>query len=480
MKRIAICVMMVIFFLTACSVQKDEEQNTEITEAPEVSALVGATESPEPEETVEPTKNSETVEATELPEPTEPPELTENPLIGTKIKPLLSERIDTSKQGINMVTYMRFSTQATKGDDGACYYFRNEGKGKKQKIVFYKNNGIKVCETTMKKSLKKKRYYIMSFVKYGKNFFVFLKTNWNQYFLSTIDAETGKWGEIIKMSYICHSFFIYDNQFYCLANGSEITIYNLDGTKTQLKDLCPPKLKIRVYVQCIVDDKIYYVREEEVKDQEYVSTIMRCNLDGSGREKLLKCSGEWGHYYPGNLKIDGESMYFTLDYNKLFRIPLYGGEIKGVERRVVEWYELSDDAVFLYESDDNGDVYDDTGKIYKSDKNFRKEPKVVTKAYDIAEGCYYMSAVPFYYTDGHLLVKGYNKKEHKVVDVVKNDEFGSWSSFAEITTNYTDDYYWVTEDGEVEDIIKGSGVKERWKKIFKHLRPNSKINLDEL
>ena len=447
--------MLAIVLLTACSVQKGEKQVNEATEAPEVSALVKATESPEP------------VEATEVPEIEETVNPTEYPQIGTKIEPLLSERIDTTKQGVSMSENMRFSSKVTKGDDGDCFYFRNE----ENKIVFYKNNGIKVCETIMQKTLEEKKYYITSFVKYGNYFFLVLWSyRHNNDILTTIDTKTGEWGKLIKNPDICDSIIIYENRFYCLTNGNEITIYDMSGNKTKLK--IKDRRSAISYVQCIVDDKIYYIREKEVSEEECIIKIMRCNLDGSNREELFKCSGIFWPDYPGNIKINGKYIYVLFERSdyKLLRIPLYGGKLQGTAKKVDGWFELSDDSIFFYRKK----------AIYKVDKKLEKEPQVVTKAYDIECDLYSMLAVPFYCADGHLLVKGYNKKEHKVVDVVQNSQYLKWSVNMDVTVNYADDYYWVTEDGEVEDIIKGSGVKERWKKKFKWLRPNSKINLDEL
>lgn len=45
-----------------------------------------------------------------------------------------------------------------KGDDGDCYYFRKKNK----KLIFYKNNGIKICETALPDLMLEKGYTIVS------------------------------------------------------------------------------------------------------------------------------------------------------------------------------------------------------------------------------------------------------------------------------------------------------------------------------
>lgn len=38
-----------------------------------------------------------------------------------------------------------------------------------------------------------------------------------------------------------------------------------------------------------------------------------------------------------------------------------------------------------------------------------------------------------------------------------------------LTTNYAPNWYWVKENGKVEDTIKGSKVKAKWKKAYKSI-----------
>lgn len=76
-------------------------------------------------------------------------------------------------------------------------------------------------------------------------------------------------------------------------------------------------------------------------------------------------------------------------------------------------------------------------------------------------------AAPFLYADNHLMVHGYSKKERKVVNIIRGNGSMNWGLWAYVHVNYADDYYWVGENGEVEDVIKGSGVKKIKRKIKK-------------
>lgn len=85
-----------------------------------------------------------------------------------------------------------------------------------------------------------------------------------------------------------------------------------------------------------------------------------------------------------------------------------------------------------------------------------------------------MRSISFYYADGHLLVQGYNDKERAVVD--SNIDGYSRDLWAEVSENYAPDWYWVSEDGEIEYTIKGSGVKKKWKKAAKESAKKSAVD----
>lgn len=372
--------------------------------------------------------------------------------IDGEIGPMFLEKIDTSKQSVHTDLVRELSSEMTKGDDGSCYYFRKEGKGKKLKLVFYKNNGIKVCETTMEESIKKK-YYIRSFVKYGSRFFLaFDRRGYDDYddgILTTIDMETGEWGNIIEAPEFYWDMMVYEDCFYCKDVNDNITRYDLSGERTELEKVASKKFTQSI--QCIVDGKIYYVVDkcEHAYDKTKVK-VMRSNLDGSDIETLFTYNSEWGGlaYVEGDLQIDGDYMYLKGKFGKvrcLARIPLYGGRVEKIAAKTGS-YELSEDGIFFRKGN----------YIYKLNKNLRGKPKDVTKLYYPASLTIY--ADPWHYADGHLMMQGYNKKEHKVVDDILHDISWDWDIYIDVKETYADDYYWVNKNGKVEDVIEGSGI----------------------
>lgn len=367
---------------------------------------------------------------------------------GEKISSLLSAKIDTSKQSVGTLSSLDYASLMRKGDDGSCYYFRNRGKGKKEKLVFYKDNGKKVCETTVKKSFKKNRYYIQGFAKYGNRFFlVFWSPRTMKTILTSVQITTGKWSKLIKASSDIENVMVYKDCFYCteLYDEDGVTIYNLSGAKKETGKLTKNDAK----VQCIVDDKMYYLTETKKTVK-----VMRCSLNGRNKEKLFQYQyeGESAILHAGLLKIDGNYMYLSSDDadNSIICIPLYGGKIKKITH-AGGYFDLTDNNIFFY-----GNEY-----IYKTDKKLTEQPKAVTKfyheAYYSVQGDIY--SYPFLCADSHLLVRGYKKKEYKVIGKLLG-EYGSWSDYIDITVNYADDFYRMTEDGEMEATIKGSGVKK--------------------
>lgn len=176
-----LCTIAMLFLLIVCTTWK---------ESGKTSAAEGLlkTETKESVQTVEPSAEADETESRET-------ERGFDAEIGKEIGPLLLEKEDTLKQGVRTALEGEYSYEMTKGDDGSCYYYRNEGKGKNKKIVFYKDNGIRVCETAMKKSFEKKDCYIKSFVKYRDRFFVMLYSASSlNVILATVKIKSGEWG----------------------------------------------------------------------------------------------------------------------------------------------------------------------------------------------------------------------------------------------------------------------------------------------
>lgn len=458
MKRIVAFIMVTTFLVTACHVQNANGQVSGTNAAYSQETAGG--------QTTEGSENSQADTVETADSQIEEPDRGFKAKIGKKIGSMLSEKIDTAKQSVYADLDPELSTWPTKGDDGSCYYFRKKGEGKNEKLVFYKNNGIKVCETTIEKSIKEK-YYIDAFVKYGNRFFLALDyifyehddyddanydANDDVLILATIDMESGKWGEAIKVSRGWYEdMMVYEDCFYLKDRRDGITRYDLSGERLELKNVASDDS--RQHIQCIVDGKIYYIVTTPFGK---FDRIVRTNLDGSGKETLFKYKYSVSTV-PGSLQIDGDYMYLTGKFGKvdcLARIPLYGGKIKKVAEIAdynEDWFALSDDSIFLYKRKGH--------YIYKVNKNLRGKAKTVTKVY--YPKSYEGLAAPHCYADGHLMMQGYNRKEHKSVDYdLHHIEIDS-DLYALIKENYADDYYWVSEDGEVEDVIKGSGLK-RW------------------
>lgn len=452
MKKIII-MLITILLLTSCKVQTG---SNEVSKADTKSnQKVRVTERTDPEET-EMVSQQETTEISET--STESNGKSRKLIWGSKVKkenkiePLFREKIDASRQGVEM-PHMRFASEMTKGDDGYCYYFRQKGEGKNKKIVFYKNNGIKICETKMPEKYQKKGYVISSFVKYGGRFFIeMMQYEDIEGILTSVRIRDGKWeGEIEDTFY--NRIIIYDNCFYCCF-GQDLTIIDLQGRETEIS-LEKEKEKS---VQSIVDDKIYYCTYEHGG----TTTAIRCNLDGSGKEKLFQY--RWIHWRGGesstaSLRIDGEYFYLLEPYGgfTLTRIPMYGGKIKKIA--VTSWFDLSKDSIFYVNDEDY---------ICKVDKELKNSPEKVTKS------CIWYENMPFFCSDGHLMVKKIDEEELEMIDAIWEAETDS-DEENDILMNYSSDYYWVTENGKIKSIIKGGEFKKEYYELYEWVK-----KLDEL
>ncbi len=367
--------------------------------------------------------------------------------IGKKINPLMTEEIDISQKGVEMLQE-RFSSEMTKGDDASCYFYRKTGIEKSNKITFYKNNAIKICETTIDEGLAKDKFHITKFARYGGKFFVELYSDKkDQSMLATIDIKTGKWGKKIRTIDGYDRVIVYKNCFYCFF-GADVTIYSLDGSVDNIKLQREDETK-NVDVQFIIDNRIYFF--EWYYSQRTVK-IRRSNLDGKDAETLFqyRCNeGTEGWFDYGALKVDEKYLYILAPYGSatLTRIPLYGGEIQEIAS--TNWFDLSEENIF-YLGDKN--------YIYKVNKNLKEDPIVVTELHSKE------ALIPFLYADNHLMVEGYDKKEWKIINEIW--EWGNDKMGFDITNEYVNKYYWVSEMGEVDEEIKGSGLKKEYYDLY--------------
>ena len=364
-----------------------------------------------------------------------------------KIKPMFSEKIDFSKMGMEMPVAQHLASQMTKGDDGACYFFRKSGDA--SCIVFKRNNNENVMTTEIPENLVKERYVISSFVKYKERFFVNLFSNkLGKEIFTSINISDGKWSNEIE-----HDGFdriiVYDNKFFCCV-GKEVTVIDLYGNQNtvELDDE-----EDDVIVQTIINDKIFYSKYPTDNN----AVLMCCDLDGTKKEKLFTydtIKGRAGYLDPSCIRFDDEYLYLfeTMCGFTLMRIPMYGGEIE--EIRETNWFDLSDNDIYFVDTQNN---------ICKIDKSLSGSSKTITKA------CAEDVSIPFYYTENHLIIEKFNRKEYNMLEVIWESEVSD-KILDDITMYYVGDYYLITEDGKIDDKIKGTGFKNEYYQLYKQVK----------
>lgn len=393
-----------------------------------------------------------------------------------KIGSILTKETDISKQGMEVPVYHKFSSQMVKGDDGACYYFRQVGEKKDHRFIFYKNGGEKVCETVLPEGFE--YFFIASFVKYGEYFWVDLCSDGGgSEILVTLRMEDGEWGNlpttVPKRPWEWKEppvsvtdeerVVIYGENVYCTWTNnwhafydykidSDLRIIDMDGTE---RDITLEE-NYDVMLQTIIDDKLYYSRFPLLGD---TAELMRCDLDGQNKEQLFEyptVKGIWGGRDPGTVRIDGEFLYLFEPYcgYTLTRIPLYGGKIEKIAE--ADWYDLSEDNIFYM---------DRSQTIYKVDKNLKNPPEAVTKGYETSQ----WGDVPFLYADNHLMIEGCNQEGREIIDAVWRWEEDP-DETNPIRMSYASEYYWVSETGEVEHTLEGHGISERYYKLYDRIK----------
>lgn len=376
-------------------------------------------------------------------------------------KPMLSEKVNQKKTGL-AIDYCNsaFSTRPTKGDDGNCYYYRRERK-KRGKITFYKNNAVKVCETVMPKKYEED-YFIRSFLKQGERIWILL-ADYECYEerLVPVSIKNGKWGKAVKIE--SQRIIYYEGRFYSFysyTSRGEIDIIDQEGNTKELTLLGEKESKGKhAGLEAVIDDKLYYILGDEEKDK---STVMRCDLDGSHKEKLFQYKGTPHRYsrHEKRLAIDGDFLYlFCDDITPLTRIPLYGGEAEEIVS--ADWYELTGDSIFYLKD----------GRISRIDKDLKGTPKTVMTVDEVQlpmvmDDWFEPS---FLCADGHLITEVFDPKEsYKLTGIwyEAGDEDYRDPILDEITMNYSNAYYWMTEDGKIENIIPGSGLDKEYQKYY--------------
>ena len=379
-----------------------------------------------------------------------------NITMAKKNGPMLSKKADTTKKGVGMYQFSMFSTGMTKGDDGNIYYFRCQGEEKNKKIIFYKNSGVKVCEALIPA---KKYFHITSFAKYGRYFgIVYNDENADEYFMP-LQIKDGKWGKAVGLHPDSWEGVFYEDAFYCFyddysSGDGRMQIIDINGNTRRITYEKGSGDDDFVEMQTIVDDKIYYYVEKTAEQ----GKVMRCNLDGSGKEELFRFSEPW-YGNCSKLTLDEKYLYIPMlrkgngvpETNILIRIPLYGGAILEYKSNTWDWYDMSGDSIYYM---------DETGNICRIGKDLAGEPETVTTVsvnVDYGE-------IPFLYADGHLMVEVCNDEEIKKIDAIRDHTVLIMDD--EIGMEYANEYHWIAEDGRVEETIPGTGLNERYKKLY--------------
>lgn len=362
--------------------------------------------------------------------------------VDKEIGPIVFEQIDSTKKGIEMPDTLHPS-QAVQGDDGDCYYFQIIGEGDDKRIIFYKNNGKKVCETKMIKKLAKNDYHIGEFVKYGDYFFVKLYTHEeSKTVLATITVKGGEWNILDRDTDMLEKVIFYSDNIYS-SRGGHVFIYDLSGKKIREMEIEETTLERIAKVQCIVDNKIYYyyTGRDDVGDTE----IKRCDLDGNNKEILLSYKREAPDLDKG-MQIDDNYIYLiaSLGGKRFFsRIPLYGGKIERISKTLN--YKLSGDSIYY--------IGGEKDYIYQVDKELKTKPKAVVK----------ITASDFWYVNGCLMVeKSSTEEEHILGTVQQYDE--------RMRDYYCRDYFWTTTSGDIVKKMPGSGIKQEDLDLYESIK----------
>ena len=362
-------------------------------------------------------------------------------------KTLLSKKIDQTKKGIEIVIWNEVATGPAKGDDGNCYYYRKERK-KGGAITFYRNNGVRVCETVLPEKYEKKDYFIIAFLKQGGRFWIQITSyDSGQDYLVPVKIKDGKWGKAIKIEGMRTIY--YKDRFYSFdEDNGTVDITDQDG-KTKKVEFAEEERWATL--QVIVDDKFYYTIDEKDSDNH---TVMRCDMDGSQKKKLCQYNGVYGTH---KISLDGDFLYVfdpPCD-STLTRIPLYGGKVE--EIAAADWYELTEDSIFYLKE----------GKISRINKDLKGKPETVLQTEkDLMEERFHCT------DDGHLMVGIYKREERDKLEILWDEigeEIDGWLAY-DLAMHFSNMYYWVSEDGKVEDIIQGSGFDSNYQRLYETFR----------
>ena len=259
--------------------------------------------------------------------------------------------------------------------------------------------------------------------------------------------KDGKWGKAIKIEGMRTIY--YKDRFYSFdEDNGTVDITDQDGNTKKVEF---EEEERWATLQVIVDDKFYYTIDEKDSDNH---TVMRCDMDGSHKEKLCQYNGVYGTH---KISLDGDFLYVfdpPCD-STLTRIPLYGGKVE--EIAAADWYELTEDSIFYLKE----------GKISRINKDLKGKPETVLQTEkDLMEERFHCT------DDGHLMVGIYKREERDKLEILWDEigeEIDGWLAY-DLAMHFSNMYYWVSEDGKVEDIIQGSGFDSNYQRLYETFR----------
>lgn len=396
--------------------------------------------------------------------------------------PYLIKKVKDSSVGVELQGSLEYSSEMVEGDDSSYYYFRE----KEKKIVFYRNNKIKICE------MEKPKGEIWGFVKYKNCIWLQMEKESNVW-VAALNINTGQLQFIKEIdSPDIERVVLYRNYFYCITDENHITRYNLRGKKinafsigkekVDFPDTAEMLLKKQVEFQKIVDGKIYYT--VCMSEAGGTTKIMRCGLDGSKQEILYQYTrGEEEKKWCRRLSSTQMTIYhnyiYILDvyttYGSFYRIPLHGGNIEKITRRSVEEFSLSGNKIFCLENGKAEGLYMITedlevekkiseeqqvkcfvvgdDNVYFVNKDAQGIYKVSIKGYVAPEKLTDISVSQLYYSDGCLVAKKRMEEDERKIEELAEYDIGP-------NRDYAPEYCWLNSKGNIIGVLENVKLKK--------------------
>lgn len=386
----------------------------------------------------------------------------ENSIEKTKV-PFILEKIDKHTVGLEMPGKLTFSSEMVQGDDGSYYYFRE----KNAKFVFYRDNQIKVCE------MEKPKGSVRRFVKYKDCIYLEIirkRHKTHNPWLAALHIKTGKLRYLQKFDLEDTPYITFYKNSYYLEDSNGIIRYDLNGKQRK-------KFQSGAWIGEIIDDKIYYTDCDHEPGGK--TTIMRCNLDGSGKEVLFQYTrGEeeslWGRRLSYNVMTIYHDYIYMLDdydmYGSFYRIPLHGGNIEKITGQSVKTFELVGEKIFFLDNiwenlymikedleDEEVNISEEHrvenfvnghDSVYFVDKEshgvYKTPIEQSASPVQVAD----ITAKQLLFSDGNLIVKKYMKEDEEEINQLYKEEI-------DVNPDYAPEYCWINSEGEIIGTLEG-------------------------